>query len=80
MKKKTATGILLFMGIFAFYLSFLLTSVSTTNKNIIGGADFSTFCFVFFNEKHGLYVILACVGCVMIAVSVVLRYLSARHK
>lgn len=80
MKKKTVLTILLVLGIVVFYLSIMLTSVKTTNKNIIGGADYSTFCFVFFNEKHGVYFTLACTGIVMIVVSALLRYFAGRHK
>ena len=80
MNKRVIFNILLVLGVIVFYLSFMLTSVRTTNKNIIGGADYSSFCFVFFNEKHGFYFTLACLGIVMIVISAVFKYINARRK
>ena len=52
MKKKHIATILLIIGILLLCVSIVLAIIATRNKNIIGGADFPTFAFVFFREKE----------------------------
>ena len=48
MNKKYMATILLVTGIILICLSIVLAVIETSNKNIVGGADFPTFIFVFF--------------------------------
>ena len=69
MKKKYSIALLFVGGVFI-CLSVLLAIVATANKDIIGGADWSTFCFVFFSENSGLYAFLALIGVLFVASAV----------
>lgn len=64
MNKKYLATILLVTGIILICLSIVLAVIETSNKNIVGGADFPTFIFVFSREKKGLYSTLAFSGIV----------------
>ncbi len=72
MKKKHIAMILLFVGIILVCSSVVLAVVATSNKNIIGGADWPTFQFVYFYEKRGLYSTLTFLGITAIIVSIVM--------
>ena len=71
MRKKHIVVLLLAVGIVLLGVSVVLAIIATGNKNIIGGADLSTFLFVFTYEKRGLYSTLAFLGIAAIAASVV---------
>ena len=73
MHKKHFAAVLLVMGIVLLCLSMVLAIIATGNKNIIGGADFPTFIFVFFRENGGLYSTLAFCGIASLVLSVVVR-------
>ena len=47
MKKKYFTAIFLVVGLILICLSIILAIIATANKDVIGGADFSTFLLVF---------------------------------
>lgn len=72
MKKKHIVILLLIIGVILLGVSVVLTVISAGNRNIIGGADFPTYCFVFFHEKGGLHSALAFCGIVSIIISVVI--------
>lgn len=76
--KKHHSIALLFIGAALFCISVVLAIISTTNKNIIGGADWSTFYFVFFHENRGLYSTLAFVGMLFVIISIV--FIKTRKK
>lgn len=71
MIKKHIVVLLLLVGIALLGISVVLAIIATGNKNIIGGADFPTFLFVFYHEKRGLYSALAFSGIAAIIASVV---------
>ncbi len=71
MKKKYIVIALLALGILLLCGSVVLAAIAAGNKNIIGGADFTTFCFVFFHEKGGLYSSLALLGVAAIFTAVI---------
>ena len=73
MNKKHIATILLVIGILLLCLSIVLAVIATGNKNIIGGADFPTFVFVFFRENKGLYSTLAFCGIVLLIASAIIR-------
>ena len=73
MNKKHITTILLVTGILLLCFSIVLAVIATGNKNIIGGADFPTFVFVFFRENKGLYSTLAFCGIVSLVASAIIR-------
>ena len=73
MKKKYIATVLLIIGILLLCVSIVLAVIATGNKNIIGGADFSTFAFVFFRESKGIYSALACLGIISLIASVIVR-------
>ena len=79
MNKKHIAAILLVIGIVILCLSIVLAVIATGNKNIIGGADFPTFIFVFFRENKGLYSTLAFCGIVLLISSVVVRLRKAKQ-
>lgn len=72
MKKKPIVIALFIAGIVLVGLSVVLAVVITANKNIIGGADWSTFVYVFSHENRGIYSALTCCGVIAIVVSVVM--------
>lgn len=71
MRKKHIAVLLLAVGIVLLGISVVLAIIATGNKNIIGGADFPTFLFVFYHEKRGLYSTLAFSGIAAIIALVV---------
>ena len=70
MKKNPIVIALLTAGIVLICLSVVLAVATTANKNIIGGADWPTFTYVFFYESKGLYSALAFGGVVAVVASV----------
>ena len=72
MKKKPIVIALFIVGLVFICLSIALAFIATANKNIIGGADWPTFIYVFFHENRGIYSTLACCGVIAIVVSVVM--------
>jgi hypothetical protein len=72
MKKKYVLPILLLIGMVLFCLSVILAVIATAGKEIIGGADLSTFFFVFFSENRGMYSILAFSGLIIMIASAIL--------
>ena len=78
MKKKSSI-LLLVIGILLFCLGVTLAIVSTGSKDILGGADWPTFCFVFFYEHRGLYSILSGLGGLCFILSFVFRIGKKRH-
>ena len=72
MKKKHIVITLLAVGIVLILLSVVLSVASVANKNIIGGADWHTFRYVFFSENRGLFSVLAFCGVVSIVASIVM--------
>ncbi|MBQ4563246.1 MAG: hypothetical protein IJA58_02055 [Lachnospiraceae bacterium] len=71
MKKKPIVITLLIVGIALVCLSLILAVVATANKDIIGGADWPTFTYVFFYENRGMYSTLACCGVISVIVAAV---------
>lgn len=78
MKKKYLVTSLLAVGIVIICLSVILTVIATSNKNIVGGADWHTFYFVFFNENNGLYSAFAFFGIAAILTATIIRRI--KHK
>ena len=72
MSKKHFTVIFLIIGLILISLSIILAIIATVNKDIIGGADFSTFVLVFLRENRGLYSVLASCGIISLVTSAVL--------
>ena len=72
MKKKYFTAIFLAVGLILICLSIILAIIATVNKDIIGGADFSTFLLVFSRGKGGLYSILVSCGIISLVISAVI--------
>ena len=71
MKKKRIVILLLVAGIVLVLTSVILAGIETGNKDIVGGAGFPTFRFVFRNEKDGLYCNMASLGICAIIASIV---------
>lgn len=71
MKKKILVVSLLAAGIVLLLASIVFTISAASSKNIIGGADWPTLCFVFYNEKRGLYSTLAFLGVCSIIASII---------
>ena len=76
MKRKIVANILLVLGIILVCIAVVLSIVATIEKDIISGADFHTFVFVFFQEHSGIYFLLAMLGVASIAASVITRILK----
>lgn len=79
MKKKYLSIVFLIIGLILISLSIILAIIATVNKDIIGGADFSTFLLVFSRGKGGLYSILVSCGIISLVTSAVLGLLK-RNK
>ena len=79
MKKKHVATILLVIGIILICLSVVLSVIETGNKNIIGGADFSTFMFVFSYGSKGFYSALAFCGIISLIASAIVRLRKAKQ-
>ena len=73
MKKKHVIILLLSVGIFLILGSVAFAVVSTASKDIIGGADFPTFRYVFLYENRGLYSTLTLFGIVLVIASFVIK-------
>lgn len=74
MKKKYISIALLVVGIALICLSVVLAVASTSEKNIIGGADWPTFRYVFFSEHGGILSFLSLCGVVSILAAVEVRF------
>ena len=72
MSKKHFTVIFLIIGLILISLSIILAIIATVNKDIIGGAGFSTFVLVFLRGNRGLYSVLASCGIISLVTSAVL--------
>ena len=72
MKKKYFSIVFLIIGLILISLSIILAIIATVNKDIIGGADFSTFLLVFSRGKRGFYFILASCGIISLVTSAVI--------
>ena len=72
MKKKYLSIVFLIIGLILISLSIILAIIATVNKDIIGGADFSTFVLVFLRGNRGLYSVLASCGIISLVTSAVL--------
>lgn len=73
MKKNHIFVLLLTIGIFLILGSVAFAVISTASKDIIGGADFPTFRYVFLYEKRGLYSTLAFLGTALVVASIVIK-------
>ncbi len=71
MKKKHIVILLLAIGLVLLLTPIILAVIETGNKDIVGGAGFPTFRFVFRNEKGGLYYNMAFFGICTIIASIV---------
>ena len=65
--------ILMLTGIALIIISVVLAIIATANIDIIGGADFSTFRFVFFRQNKGLYSTISFVGIALIFASIFIK-------
>lgn len=73
MKKKVVSNVFLIAGIIMAVLSVVLTFVTASKIDIIGGADWPTLFFVFYAKNNGLYFNLCCLGVVGIIVGLILK-------
>ena len=78
MKRRIVTSLFLALGIILVCMAVILSIFATSEKDIIGGADFHTFVFVFFREHGGMYFLLALLGVISIVVSTVTRILNKK--
>ena len=72
MKKNPIIITLFTAGFVLICLAVVLAVIATAGKNVIGGADWPTFIYVFFHERRGLYSALAFGGVIAIVVSTVI--------
>lgn len=77
-KNKIVANSLLVLGIILVCVAVILSVIATNEKDIIGGAGFHTFVFVFFQEHSGLYSLLAVLGVASIAASIITHILKKR--
>lgn len=80
MKKKHIVIILLIIGILLLLIPIILAIMETVNTNIIGGADFSTFRYVFFSKHSRLYSRIAFGGIASIIASIVIGTVKKRSN
>ena len=65
--------ILLIAGIALVVAAVTCAVVATANTNMIGGADFPTFLFIFSRYRGGLYSLLTGIGLLLILISLLIR-------
>ena len=80
MKRRIVTNLFLALGIILICVAVVFSIFATSEKDIIGGADFHTFVFVFFREDSGIYFLLALLGVISMVVSAVTRILNKKIK
>lgn len=73
MKRKFVATLLLVLGIILICVAVVLSVISASDKDVIGGADLYTLVFVFFQQHSGIYFLLAAFGIISIVVSVIIR-------
>jgi len=73
MKKKVVSNVFLIAGIIMAVLSVVLTFVTASKIDIIGGADWQTLLYVFCEKNNGLYYNLCCLGVVWVIVGLILK-------
>ena len=78
MKRKIVTSLFLELGIILVCVAVILSIFATSEKDIIGGADFHTFVFVFFREDRGIYFLLALLGVISMVVSAITHILNRK--
>lgn len=78
MRKKHIVILLLTVGVSLLLLSVILSFITTANANIIGGAGWPTFWFVFRCGRGGLFLNLARLGMVGIIASVVVGLIKKK--
>ena len=78
MKRKFVTSLFLALGIILVCMAVILSIFATSEKDIIGGADFHTFVFVFFREHGGIYFLLALLGVISMVVSAITHILNRK--
>ena len=78
MRKKIMVTVLLVAGIILLCTSIILAAIATANKNIIGGADLSTFLFVFSHQNGGIYSLLSFFGIICIVTAAVTGFLNKK--
>ena len=78
MKRRIVTSLFLALGIILVCMAVILSIFATSEKDIIGGADFHTFVFVFFREHGGIYFLLALLGVISMVVSAITHILNRK--
>ena len=78
MKRRIVTSLFLALGIILVCMAVILSIFATSEKDIIGGADFHTFVFVFFQEHGGIYFLLALLGVISMVVSAITHILNKK--
>jgi hypothetical protein len=78
MRKKRIVAVLLAAGMILPCTSIILAAIATANKNIIGGADLSTFLFVFSHQNGGIYALLSFFGAVCVIAAAVTGILKKK--
>ena len=78
MKRKFVMSLFLALGIILVCVAVILSIFATSEKDIIGGADFHTFVFVFFREDSGIYFLFALLGVISMVVSAITRILNRK--
>ena len=73
MNRKHISVILLVIGSILICLSIILAIFATDSKDIIGGADISTFVFVYFRESNGLNSAIALCGIISLSISLMVK-------
>lgn len=76
MNKKHIIILLLILGFALVFIPLALTYVATINANIIGGAGWPTFKFIFFRSFNGLYPLLTFLGMLSIIAAILIGALK----
>lgn len=78
MKRKHIIILLLILGLALVFIPLALTYVATINTNIIGGADWPTFKFVFSRSFNELYPLLTFLGILSIIAAILIGILRKK--
>ncbi len=79
-KIKIIGTMFFFAGVLLLFLSIIFTFMKADKLNIIGGAGFSTFWFVFSNQNGGIYFIFAAIAIVLISSSIIMFLIDKKRN
>ncbi|MBP3314914.1 MAG: hypothetical protein J6M03_03735 [Clostridia bacterium] len=76
-KNKLIALICIIIGVILICSAIILAIIKTADKYVIGGADFSSFLFVFFKQSGGIYSILSLCGIALLILGTIVLFVKS---